>query len=87
MCWHLWQILKCSFLFIFTESNFSGFYERVIMMGLDFLFPILQLQLQNVPVFSLLVPPSLPLPSYDYRQNLFLHFCFMVIPILYRLSG
>jgi len=64
MFWHLWAIQKCSFLFIFTESNFSSFYERTIMMGLAFFFSlncflskIFQLQLQNVLfVFFSLLP-------------------------------
>lgn len=62
MFWRLWPTQKCSFLFIFTESNFSSFYEGMIVMGLEFflncfLSKILQLQLQNVLVFSLLVFP------------------------------
>lgn len=59
MFWHLWPIQKYSFLFIFTESNFSSFYERMIMMGLEFLFRII------------FFPKS---SSYNYRMFWFLVF-------------
>lgn len=59
MFWHLWPIQKCSFLFIFTENNFSSFYERMIMMGLELLFRVVFL------------PKSF---SYNYKMFWFLFF-------------
>lgn len=83
MFWHLWAIQKCSFLFIFTESNFSSFYERTIMMGLAFFFPLIVFSPKsssyNYRMFCWFSFPSFP---HDSKQNLVSYFSFMVIPIL-----
>lgn len=91
--------LQCSGIYgLYRNVNFCLFLHkaislasmRMIMMGLEFLFRIVFFPKSSACHYRLFWVLGFffnPLPPYDSKQNLFSHFCFMVIPILYSLSG